>query len=483
MHVKRRIAGPAALLVLLLAALACRGGRPASTSTPPRPTTTAKPTSAAGPTQTAQPETTATVEGESTPQGIVAGTLEVRGVSAYVDTYGYYHVVGEVFNTTEAPAGSLELSLKLVDGSGATVLKDSDDAPTDTTTFPPLLGTLAPGEVSPFDYYLSIPDGAKPDEWKPEVTVSGSAAAEVNRAPIKVVNDRVVADGTDTLYMTGELVNESDHPVLVHSLAGAILNDAGSPAAADAANSYSHYLAPAGDTGGNDRSPFIISLDGPVAGKQSAYYLDADVSDSLDTADSLQLEVVRQYLDEFDRLRLVTTVANTGDKLLSVSLIAGLYDKDGVVLDASELTTAIYVAPGQTVPVTFESFTVNSLPEEQALVDRTSLRVDPYWTYETGFETVALEVGQQDSQVNGAQIDVNGDVTNTSDKDLASATVLMSALDADGKLITSNWASLYPQGDAFKPGDTLPFELSLYLPKDLDPASVKFGAVVQGYVK
>jgi hypothetical protein len=330
---------------------------------------------------------------------------------------------------------------------------------------------------------LSVPEGAKPEEWKPEVTVSSAAPAEVNRAQVKIENDRVVADGSETLYMTGELVNQSGQPVLIHALAGAILNDAGGPAAADAANSYSHYLEPAGDTGGNDRSPFIISLDGPVAGKQSAFYLDAEVSEGIDTANSLQLEVVRQFVDEFDRLRLVTRVTNTGDKLLNVSLVAGLYRKDGVVLDASTMTTPIYVGPGDTVPVTFESFSVNSLPEEQALVDRTSVRVDPYWTYDTTFETVALEIADQDSQVNGAQIDVRGNVTNTSDKELSSATVLMSAIDANGELITTNWASLYPQGDAFKPGETLPFDLSLALPKDLDPTTVKLSAVVQGYVK
>jgi hypothetical protein len=500
---KRSHALLSVIVALTLAIWACSFGQAPATEAPPtrtpRPATEAvvedptaepedEPTEAPEDEPTEEPaeEPTEEPEDEPTePAGIVAGEIAVTSLYGYLDEYNYYHVVGTIYNNTEEPITSIELTLELVDAGGESVLTDFDDNPVESVTFSPFLYTLAQGETSPFDYYLSI-DDEDTTAWEPTVTVTGSDEADVNRAEMEIVNDQLSEDEFGTLYLTGELVNLSDEPVLVNSLAGALADADDVILAADASYSLARYLAPAGDENGNDRTPFVISLDGPADTAESSYfYWDVDVTDPIDTANDVTIDLANAFIDEFDNLHIVAAIGNEGDLVLAIQLVAGLYAEDGTVLDAATVSAPIYIGPGEFIPISFDYFSsVNSNAEELDRVDNYTVQIDSYWTYETSFDVVTLETGNESSETFGeGQVTFTGDVLNTSAEALASATLILALYDTDDNLVTSSWTSVYPEGDTFAPEASLPFELTVYLPPGEDTSGYTFSTFVQGYVK
>src|SRR6185295_423710 len=119
-------------------------------------------------------------------------------------------------------------------------------------------------------------------------------------------------------------------------------------------------------------------------------------------------------------------VGNNGDKVMSVSLIAGVYAADGTVLDAAFTSVPIYVGPGEVVPVNFDNFYA-LMGDEELLgqVDHFTVQVDPYWTYESGSDVETLETANEQQESSDGYVTFTGDVNNISDSDLSSATLLL----------------------------------------------------------
>jgi hypothetical protein len=483
------------IVALALTILACGGGAAATATTAPtntpRPTATEAPEEEPTeepeeePTEEPEEEPTEEPEEEPTEQGIAAGEISISGSNAYVDEYDYVHIVGLIFNDTEEPVSFVELTLELVDGNGETVLTDFDDAPVDEVTFSPFLWTIGPGETSPFDYTVYT-DDRDPSDWEYTVRVTDFSDGFVERGELEIINDQITADEFGTLYLTGELVNLNDEPVLVNSLAAALFDDGDNVLAGDASYNYARYLAPNGDESGNDRTPFSISLDGPVPDASSyIVYWDADLTDALDTTTGLRIDLAGAYVDDFDDLHVVAAVSSEAEDLLSVQLVAGLYAEDGTVLDSATLWVPVYLGPGDAVPISFDFFSsVNSNPDELARVSNYSVQFDAYGTYETSFDVVALNTANEASETgSNGRVDFTGDVVNDSGEALSSAIVVLALYDTEDNLVISNWTSVYPDGDTFADGESLPFSLSLYLAPDVDTTDWSFRTFVQGYVE
>jgi hypothetical protein len=467
-----RSAPLAAVLALALAAMACgRGPGPASA------TATA---TALAPITSIAPATPTLESG-----GIAAGSVEVRSTTTYVDSFNYFHLVGEIFNGTEGAVTGIELMAHVADASGQSAL-DGDDRPIDGEIFSPLLYTLAPGESAPFDFFRILPDGADMAGWQASVTVASQAPAELARVALQVEHTRTAANDSGSFFLTGELVNTAATPVKISSFAGALLADDGRVMAASATTDFSGILAAAGDPGGGDRTPFVIAIDGPAeAGTQAAYYVDAAASEPQTIANDVTIRVANRFADEFDDLHLAASVTNNGAEMLTIRLVAGLYAADGTVLDSASATTPIYAAPGATVPVTFDYFnSLNRRVDEQAQVDRVSVQIDPQWTYAIPYPVAMLQTAEEVKEpVGPAQYSFRGDVVNNTNADLTSATLILAIFDGSNQLVVSNWTNVYPETETFKPGETLPFDMSVYLPLGADVSTYSFTTIVQGYVK
>lgn len=483
----------AVIIVLSLAALACGGGGGAPPTDTPVPTKAPKATSTPEPVvePTKAPKPTATKETAVSTDECAEGSnaVCVLNTYSYIDNYDYVHVVGVVINYTNDPVTNIEMSIELLDASGKSLLVGSDGNPADSLTFYPILYTLDPGQDTPFDYWTST-DAGEPDTYT--VGVTNYDEGSTDRGDIALENSQSYYDADGNGYFSGELVNNTDAPVQINSFAVAATNEDGTMVyAADYTFSITRYLWPAGDEGGNDRTPFSATLDGPIPDEATHWYVywDADIADAQD-ASGIELDITNAYFDTYGSFHMVGTAYNTGTELMSVALVAGLYDADGVVLDAQSNTIPVYVGPDETVPWHISYFSnVNSNQDESDRIDSYTVQVDRYWTYETSFETVTLVTNEADDNLTDegdGLWSASGTFTNDSGKELSSAIVIVAIYtSADDTLVAMDYTGAYPEGDAIKDGDTLNYEFSLYTDPEVS-ANIDdyyFVTYVQGYVK
>jgi len=470
----------AIIVVLALAALACGGG--ASPTQAPQatqpPAATKPPVATKEPTAPPKP----TVAPKPT-QAVAAGELAVVSTYTYKDGFDYYHIVGEIQNGLDHPVSSVELTVEVSDKAGKTLLKGDDGNPADNVTAQPFLYTLGPGEYSPFDYYFST-DGGEPDQYK--VTITGQQTGNVNRVDLTIENAQMVSDGSGNLYLSGELVNQSDKYAQINSVSGAALDKDKKVVAANGYGAVAHTLAPTGDSSGNDRTPFRIRMDEPPdkVATDWAVYFDADQADTFDAFD-VQVDILHGYFDDFNSFHLIGLVTNTSDSLINIGLVAGLYDKGGTVLDADTLSAPIYLGQGESTVWDFQYFSnVNSSKDEADKIDSYTVQVDPYWTYKTSYDVVSLETQNETNEKAGnGQWTFKGEVANTSDKELTSMTVVLIIYDKHDNIVGTATSYVSPSGDSFKKGDKGNFETTVYLDPSLDTTGFTFATVVQGYVK
>ncbi len=460
----------ASFAVLTLAALACGGG----TSPTSAPATIAPVTAAPS-----------IVPATPTIQMTPSGTLDLLGSFGYKDSGGYYHVVGLIHNGTAQALNSIELTLELKGASGKTLLRDSNSQPAPSVKFSPAFDTLAPGENSPFDYYINTADVGEPAQNGFKVTITGQQAAQVARANVTVQNVQMVSDGSGSLYVTGEIVNQDSKPAQIASYAVAALDGNGGVVAASDSGALTRLLAPAGDSSGHDRTAFSFQLDSPGdTAKSPAVYLDAIQPDTF-APSNVTVQVTNTYTDDNKDYHIVGTMTNNDKTALTVRLVAGLYAKDGTPLDADTLDSAFDLASGQSVPFDFRSFSVvGSIADQAAKLDHYTVQVDPYWTFGSTNETVSLQTAGDKKTDNGSgQWDISGTVTNTSGKQLSNATVVVGVYDAQNKLVAIDSTDVSSKGSVIATNENDTYDATIYLDPLVDASSFTFKTYVQGIVK
>jgi hypothetical protein len=464
---------------MILTVAACGTGRTTAT-----PAVISPAPEIPGPTHTPRSETAVPQPATQQVGGIVAGEVEVRYTSSYVDNYGYYHVVGEVFNSTELTANNIEISVRVVDAAGQSVITDSSGQSVESVITSALLFSLAPGEGSPFDidFYAA---GSDTGSWRYEAAATWLSATSVDRGSLKVQNDQIATDEFGTIYVTGELANLGNEPVLVTSLAAALLGQEDTVRAAGSSYTFARYLAAAGDASGLDSTPFVMTLDGPVDGySEASFYWESAPTDPIENPGMLEVALINNYVDVAQRVNLVMYVTNHGNEIVNVSLVAGLYDAGGGVLDAASVVAPLYVQPGETLPVTIDYFSrVNTIQADAQSLDHFRVQVDPYWTDSGDWDVVSLETDSETNEFFGDGIvTFGGQVANISDRAISSATLILAIYDGEGNLVTSNWTNVFPDGEFVSPGQSMPFNITLYLPPGADTSAYSFLTFVQGYL-
>jgi hypothetical protein len=494
-------------LGLALAALACNGGAAAPTAAPSPavqasqaivPTNTPAGAATSAATKAATEATTqaateaATAAATSAPTtaptaAALSGNLDIHGITTYQDNLQYFRVDGLLTNGTDKTVDNIELALTLADKDGKTVLQDNSGNPTSTVTFEPILGTLASGETTPFEYFLSA-DQLDTSGWKADVKLdSNETFDDLQRTQVVVENDLMTVGSDGDVYLTGEVVNKSDQPAVLNNFAGALLDGSGNVNGTSSFQDVTRLLSPAGDAAGADRSPFVIHIPGPVkSGGTPTYYFDAvqGKQDDLDVAANIDLHLDTSYADENSDVYVVATVTNSGTETMTVRVMSGLYNKDGKVLDGSSANAPIQLAPGASSPVPMYYFAnLNGNADLVGQVTSYTAQIDPYWTFVVTSDFVPLAATDITTTVDGSSLNIQGNVTNDSGKTLNSADVVIIVHDASGKTVAADWAVAEPDSGDFTDKTTQPWHTTLYLPPSLDPTSVKVDTIVQGNVK
>jgi len=467
---------------LTLALAACSAGQPSPTADPtPAPTVapTAVPTVPPTAVPTKVPPTA--VPPTATPET----GLHVVNFTSYSDSNGDFHVTGEIKNSDKRILSEMELTVVIKDASGKSLLKDKNDKVTDSVTFSPMLSDLAPGETSPFDYFLDGSTG-KPDPKSVSVTVTGQHTSDITRASVEIQHAQMVASGSDKYLVSGEIVNKSDKPVEVHDLAAALVDVNGKVLSADYSVNYTISLLPAGNADKRDSSPFYLSVNAPET-KPADFktYLDVQEVEQPDTY-KVQIEIANNYFDDQGIFHIVGTVTNKSSETLTLQIVAGLYDKDGIVLDAYSTSSPVNAAPGEVMPFDISSFdNVNNNPDEANRLNHFTVQVDDYFTFPSAIETVALKSSGDKAakDATAAQWTITGKVSNTTTKALSSEIVMAEVFDAKGKLVAVNYEWITPSGDSLAPGDVSSFKVVVPLEPGIDTTGYTFKTLAKGEVK
>lgn len=406
----------------------------------------------------------------------------VTDVFGYQDTGGfftYYHLVGNIYNGADTAVTNVEITISIKDAGGKTVLKDDTDNPAETITITPLLWTIQPGQSAPFAYSFSLEE-ANPESY--EANISNFVPTDAREVKVEVQHDQMVKGDDGTVYIVGELVNLGDTAVELSTMAGAALDGDQHVVAANSYAAVARYLAPAGDTGGNDRSAFRISMTGPApTAKTWAVYLDAKPVRP-EKASNLELSAPGLYLDENGYVHMVGMATNKGEETIEAMILAGLYSADGVVLDADSAYLPYALEPGQSVPYHFSSFggVDNVLGQSDRLAEAKARVIS---ALSNSYEHVSLETRNNAQEQTGGLWHFSGEAVNNSGKQLSWATVVIAVYNRQGKLLATVDSDVYGQNGAIEPQEALAYQIDLEMPAEADPANVTIETYVQGLVR
>jgi hypothetical protein len=413
---------------------------------------------------------------DTTPVVPQAGDLTILSTSSFSDGYSGYYVFGEVSNNSSSAVTSVELTIEITDGSGASLLKDDNGNPVNSLTFYPMLWVLDSGESSPFSYYFDTTNGI-PANYN--VTVTNFENSTVNRGQLQSENVQIIDDGSGYYNLTGEIVNLSNQWVHINGLAGGVLDDANTVLSADWTGTYTGLLAPAGDAGQRDRTPFYVSMPVPTSeATQWSLWWDADLYEDV-TDYAVVVNVTNSYFDEYGSAHVVGLVSNQTDQPLSSLVVVGLYAEDGTTLDAGYSFLPVPVWAGTEVPFEVSYFgSVNWNEEQAALVSSYTAQIDQWSTYPPFTSMVAIDPVGETIQKTGSTWTVTGSFSNESGSPLTGVTVVTSVYDATNTLMAMGYTYVYPTGEVYATGEGGSYEITIYL----DPSADTSGYTTQTYI-
>jgi hypothetical protein len=411
---------------------------------------------------------------------IPADSLAILSTNSFVDSFGTYHVVGGLINNSSNVLTHIELSIEIKDASGTSLITDDNGNVVPNAVITPMLYTLAPGESSPFEYSYETSKGT-PGSYN--VAITGQQTGDANRAILKSENVQLMDDGSGWYYLTGELVNTSSQWAHIRSLAGGVLDDSKKLLSADWTSTYTTELAPAGDASGRDRTPFEVNFPNPGGATKWQVFPDADVVNNV-TDYPIGLSVTNSYFDQYGSFHVVGWITNNYDKALDSMVVAGVFAQDKTVLDSSYAFVPIPMKPGVATPFSVSSFSsINYNHDQAALVSSYSAQADPWSTTPTSFEFVDLSPSGESGQKDGATWTIDGNVINTSGKNLSGVTVVVMIKDAQNQLVAMEYTSILPEGDAITEGETSSYSVPVYLDPVIDSSGFTASTVIIGSVK
>ncbi len=177
------------------------------------------------------------IGGEGGGGGIAAGALQVVNTNVVQRADGGWRLLGEVANGTEAAAVNVSLQIEWFDASGQSL----------GTEVAYLLTTnIAPGETAPFLY--NIYDTGVPLASFTATVIDFTSSQDLARAALDLEHAAFTIDDYGDFHCTGELVNNTDGPVLIEGLAASILDNNRALFAVDSYWAVTRYLEPGEST-------------------------------------------------------------------------------------------------------------------------------------------------------------------------------------------------------------------------------------------
>jgi len=471
-----------ASLSLAFAALACSliTGvlEPTATALPPAPTSTPlpPPTQTPPPTQEQQAEATEPAEPTAESEGaakevpeeaaVPEGEMGIVTLSWYQDTFETWHVVGLIMNNTDRAVDNVEVEIEALDAGGNAIYEE--------ITYTALYDIPA-GATSPFS--LSIWDEI-PEMDSFSATIVGQSVTDFDPTEVKVRATRMTF-GENSIYVTGELLNSGTTPVEIGDVAVATFDADGTLVTADVSFAAISYLGP-GEVG-----PFRVTMETPQTGAEAItdfrVYTNAEIVDPEDAYTITFLEE-DTYFDSSDSFHLIGKLQNDSDVPLNISLVAALYDAEGVVLDVDSLSMlpVSSLAPGESV--TYDFSTWSSLNTVEGLADQAdnyTVQWDPAWTWEASSMYVDIAFSDEGNEYDSfwGQI-FRGQVENDYGEPLDGAVVIVNLYDREtGALWATGHEAIF---DEIPDGGSVEYEVTVPVEEGFDIESVDVEIIAKG---
>jgi hypothetical protein len=228
---------------------------------------------------------------------------------------------------------------------------------------------------------------------------------------------------------------------------------------------------------------FRVSMSGPLSGLDTindyTVYLDVEQIEPLERA-SISVTTSNDYVDLYGNYHLVGEATNQGETHYNVNLVVGVYDKQGNVIDAADLSLAQEtLAPGETAPFDFTFWgPLNYDPTLVDTIESHNIVVDDAWTWstETGMANLStLEKNREDSD---ESIYFTGQMVNSSPGLVDSAVIMVFLRDSQsGDVLATNFDYDY---EVLEIGATYDYNIEIPIWAGFDINSVVVNYIVKG---
>ena len=224
-------------------------------------------------------------------------------------------------------------------------------------------------------------------------------------------------------------------------------------------------------------------MSGPISGPDSidtyTVYLDAEQSEPLERA-SISIKSTNDYVDVYGNYHLVGEATNSGDTHYNVSLIAGVYDVQGNVVDAADFSRPLEtLAPGETAPFDFTFW--GPLNYNQNLVrtiESYNIVVDDAWTWSTETGMANLSTLANAREDGDDALYFTGQIVNSTTGLVDSAVIIVFLRDyQSGDVLATNFDYDY---EKLEPGTTYDYFVEIPLWAGFDINSVMVNYIVKG---
>lgn len=388
----------------------------------------------------------------STPPQRATDGLTIRHQTAFTDTSGTTHVVGEIHNGTQAGYGEVRVSCDFYDSTGATL---------GSAAAPALIDILLPDESAFFKVSLiAAPTGIASYSAVP----SGIETTDLPYTDLAFFrNQGFISE--DDMTLLGEVLNAGQVAAYQVRIAAALLDGEGQILDVGWTTARRDLLLP------SEVSPFSLFV-GNVTGEPVHYELMAygrqAPQDVIERQARVTVESSTLSRTRAGERNLTGEVRNNDDvNTASIKAIASFYDaQDGLIAVTWGYVWAEHLAPGARSP-----FALNpgSSPAE---IDHWNVWVEGQATD----EPIAgdLQVESAASLVDAHSIaTVSGIVRNAGDVSMRTIGVAVTVYDAQDRVLNVGWTEL---DQALAPGETAPFTIEL----ETSPEASRFALYVQG---
>jgi len=312
-------------LTLILVALACQS----SDNAPEAPESNQ---------ENKEPKNNEQQEEELAPALEVTGEeIVILSSNASQDIFGEWSIHGLMQNTADYPVGVVEIRLEALNAGGNLLYEN--------TIFSASYG-ITPDGIFPF-HINTLERFDEIDKITAEVVNLQRFEADVASVEISSVSHSI-NDSGDALIV-GEIVNNSDHQVYIHTVAGALFDLNDEILVAATCDVCVKDLAP-GESG-----PFRILLIGFSLQEsnisEQAIYLFAENVPTIPAPNVTVADSFYGFTDMMNNVHVFGEITNTNSDPISVSLLGTAYDSNGNMVNAARYSLPFpYISAGETVP-------------------------------------------------------------------------------------------------------------------------------------